>query len=90
MSIELNRPNIEQLDQELTGAVLAYLAEHPAAMDTVEGIAEWWLLRQRVRVVVEQVERVLARQVKNGVLEAVGTGPARRYRLRPPAASPAC
>jgi hypothetical protein len=79
----LHTPRIsEQLDQELADAVLAYLAEHPAAMDTVEGIAEWWLMRQRVRVVVEQVERVLDRQAEDGVLEVVGAGPSRRYRLR--------
>jgi hypothetical protein len=57
-------------------------------MDTVEGIAEWGLLRQRVRVVVERVERVLGRQTEEGVLEAVGAGPSRRYRLRARAAQP--
>ena len=72
----------EQLDQELADAVLSYLAEHPAAMDTIEGIAEWWLTRQRVRVAVERVARVLGRQTEEGVLEAVGAGPSRRYRLR--------
>ena len=35
----------DELDQELATAVQAYLADHPAAMDTPEGIAEWWLLR---------------------------------------------
>jgi hypothetical protein len=78
----------EQLDQELAEAILVYLADHPAAMDTVEGIAEWWLLRQRVRVVVERVERVLGRQANEGVLEAVGGGPSRRYRLRRNASQP--
>jgi hypothetical protein len=74
----------EQLDQELAEAVLSYLADHPAAMDTVEGIAEWWLMRQRVRVVVERVERVLGRYAEEGVLETVGAGPSRCYRLRRP------
>jgi hypothetical protein len=72
----------EPLDQELTEAILGYLAEHPAAMDTVEGIAEWWLMRQRARAAVERVERVLERQTEEGVLEAVGGAPSRRYRLR--------
>jgi hypothetical protein len=78
----------EQLDQELAEAVLSYLAEHPAAMDTVEGITEWWLMRQRVRMVVERVERVLGRQTEEGVLETVGGGPSRRYRLRRRASQP--
>jgi hypothetical protein len=78
----------EQLDQELAEAILAYLAEHPAAMDTVAGIAEWWLMRQRVRVEVERVERVLRRQAEDGVLETLGAGSSRRYRLRPRALQP--
>ena len=49
----------DELDQELATAVQAYLADHPAAMDTQEGIAEWWLLRQRVQIEVSRVERVL-------------------------------
>ena len=71
----------EQGDQELAEDLLAYLAEHPGAMDTREGIAEWWLLRQRVRVVVEQVDRVLRRLTEEGTLKATGAGAARRYRL---------
>ena len=72
----------DELDQELAAAVQAYLADHPAAMDTPEGIAEWWLLRQRVQIEVSRVERVLRRQVEAGVLEAMGDGPSCRYRLR--------
>jgi hypothetical protein len=33
----------------LVRVILAYLAEHPQAMDTIEGIAEWWVRRQEVR-----------------------------------------
>lgn len=29
--------------------ILAYLSEHPDAEDTLAGIAEWWLLKQKVR-----------------------------------------
>ena len=45
-------------------------------MDTLQGIAEWWLLRQRVRMVVRQVERVLLRLTAEGALER--SAPARR------------
>jgi hypothetical protein len=39
--------------------ILAYLSEHPKAQDTVEGIAEWWLLRQRIRDSVTATEQAL-------------------------------
>ena len=68
-------------DGELAREVLDYLAEDSGAMDTLQGIAEWWLLRQRVRRVVRQVERAAAADC-GGALEAVGSGPTRRYRLR--------
>lgn len=63
-------------------AILAYLAEHPHATDTLEGVAEWWLMRRRVRVEVEAVAGVLEDLVARGVLEADGRGAERRYRLR--------
>ncbi len=88
MAAPNNSRTSEQLDQELADAVFAYLAEHPDAMDTVEGIAEWWVMRQRVRVEVERVDRVLRRQAENGVLETLGAGSSRRYRLRPRALQP--
>ena len=69
-------------DAELTESVLAYLAEHPDAMDTVSGIADWWLMRQRVRVEVEAVARVLHDLTERGVLEELGSGEQRRYRLK--------
>ena len=34
----------------MENAIRQYLAEHPGAMDTTEGITEWWLMRQRVRI----------------------------------------
>jgi hypothetical protein len=71
-------------DDELAEAILGYLAERPQAADTLEGIAEWWLLRQQVRVVVARVERVLGRLTACGILEETGTGDSRRYRVHPP------
>ena len=63
-------------------AVMRYLAEHPAAMDTLDGIAQWWLMRQVVRTDLERLQRVLTRLADTGVLEAVGQGESVRYRLR--------
>ena len=39
-------------EDQVAKDILAYLAEHPQAMDTLEGIAEWWLMRQHIRVTV--------------------------------------
>jgi hypothetical protein len=71
----------QQREAAVAEAILAYLAAHPQATDTLEGIAEWWLLRQRVREEVGRVARVLRRLADDGLLEQVGTGPACRYRL---------
>ncbi len=73
-----------RLREELTTFLLGYLAEHRRAGDTLEGIAEWWLQRHQVRVVVECLQQVVARLCEQGVMEVVGTGPACRYRLRSP------
>lgn len=74
--------NEVQRDEEVAQAVLRYLAEHPEAMDTLDGIAEWWLMRQQVRVSVTTLARVLRRLTESGVLEETGTGQSRRYRLK--------
>jgi hypothetical protein len=70
-----------QFEGDLAEDILNYFAEHPQAMDTLRGIAEWWLMRQQVRVVVERVARVLEQLVKRGVLEQIGTGAGAQYRL---------
>lgn len=69
-------------EPELAEQIVAYLAERPQAMDTLEGIARWWLLRQQVRVIVERVEGALEALTAEGVLELVQVGPDRHYRLR--------
>ena len=62
--------------------VLRYLAEHPGAMDTLEGIAEWWISREQLRVDLERLSRVLNELTGSGVLEEMGSGDGRIYRLR--------
>jgi Fe2+ or Zn2+ uptake regulation protein len=69
-------------DAQVAEAVLAYLVEHPDAMDTAGGVAEWWVMRQRVRGDVETVSRVLRALVERGVLEEIGEGAQRRYRIK--------
>ena len=44
----------------LANEVAAYLAKHPAAADTEEGIREWWLQRVRTEESAESLRRALA------------------------------
>ena len=73
----------QQHEEELTSAVLGYLAENPRAMDTLEGIAEWWIARQQIRVEVTMLARVLRRLTERGLLEVTGRGEYARYSLKP-------
>jgi hypothetical protein len=66
----------------LARRVLDYLAEHPQAMDTVEGIAEWWVMREQVRVDVRLLERVLTRLTEQGLLEEIRSGAEVRFSLK--------
>lgn len=50
--------------------ILEYLARHPQAQDTVEGIAEWWILEQRAHTSVAQVKAALERLVARGLVAA--------------------
>jgi hypothetical protein len=69
-------------DQRVMDAVTSYLAECPNAMDTKRGVTEWWVMRQQVRIQVEAVARALDRLVASGLLEVIGSGEQRLYRLK--------
>ncbi len=43
--------------------ILGYLTDHPDAQDTVEGIVEWWLLKQSIKRTKTQVNAALAQLV---------------------------
>jgi hypothetical protein len=73
----------QQRAQEISDGVLDYLRECPNAMDTVESIAEWWIGRAQVRTDTTILAEVLERLTKQGILEQVGGGYDRRYRLKP-------
>ena len=68
-------------DEELAEIILAYLAEHPQAMDSVEGIAQWWIPRQQIRVTVTTLMRALQGLTEKGLVEELGGEGQRRYRL---------
>ena len=49
-----------EAEQKLAQQIQDYLELRPQAGDTLEGIANWWLLRQQVNESVEEVKRALA------------------------------
>ncbi len=62
--------------------ILAYLNRHRHAQDTLEGIAEWWLVEQRVRHVVGDVKKAVGELVAQGlVLERTARDGRVSYRL---------
>ena len=66
----------------LANEVLGYLVRHPEAQDTADGIAEWWLLEQRIMEVVSNLEVVLEELVKKQfLLVAAGNDGRFYYRL---------
>jgi hypothetical protein len=69
-------------EEQVAQAILNYLDEHPSAMDTLPGIAEWWLQREQVRVTIEMLARVLTRLIESGQLEEIGQGTMRYYRRK--------
>jgi hypothetical protein len=72
----------KQGEDELARCVLSYLAEHPQATDTLEGIAEWWVMREQVRVDMDLLELVLRRLTQQGLLEEIHGGAQVRFSLK--------
>jgi hypothetical protein len=56
---------------EATEAIEAYLASHPLAADSAEGVARWWLAAHGVVASAEEVEAALATLVRQGRLRQV-------------------
>lgn len=66
---QLNRER-EALNSEspLEPQVLDYLKHHPNAQDTLRGIVEWWLLKQRIAQTTADIEAALSRLLARGEL----------------------
>jgi hypothetical protein len=54
--------------QDLARQILTHLIEQPSAGDTLEGVAEWWLLRQHIRKNLAGVQLALDWLVSEGYL----------------------
>lgn len=71
----------EQREAETAEFVMAYFAKHPRAMDTVAGIAEWWM-PEGIRPDHDLMRKVLELLAQRGLLERVGSGEYAHYRLK--------
>jgi hypothetical protein len=77
-------------EHELTLAILKHLASNPKGMDTLEGIARFWILKQRIEVNVKEVEVAVNSLIKRGLLvkrDPRGEINERCYSLNPSKAS---
>ncbi|HSB09204.1 MAG TPA: hypothetical protein VLM38_06805 [Blastocatellia bacterium] len=62
--------------------ILSYLVKHPDALDTLEGVAEWWVFAQKIDSRTLQVEQALGDLVSKGlVLERKGRDGRSHYRV---------
>ncbi len=73
------------MDEEIARRILDYLRKHPKAGDTLEGIAKWWMLRQRLTESLEVVDQALRRLKAQGLIfERRGADARAVYVARPP------
>jgi DNA-binding IclR family transcriptional regulator len=66
--------------------LLSYLARHPDAQDTLDGICEWWLLEEKIKRRKAEIREVLGDLVRSGlVMENPRRDERTRYLLNRPA-----
>ena len=53
---------------DVAAELLAYLSRHPNAADTLEGIMNWWLPRQRYETERPRIESTLDQLVAQGLV----------------------
>lgn len=61
---------IQQVES-VANEISRYLDAHPYAADSIEGIAEWWLARQRLEETVSMVQQAIEHLVEQGQVEKV-------------------
>ena len=67
---------------QITREILAYLAEHSGAQDTLDGIVQWWLLDRKIKYQTAIAKEAIAELVENGfVLEFKGSDLQTHYRI---------
>lgn len=63
----ISKQQVEGIAKEISH----YLDEHPYAADSIEGIAEWWLARQRFEETVSLVQQAVENLMEQGQVEKV-------------------
>jgi hypothetical protein len=53
---------------EVAREILAYLADHPDARDTLEGIVHWWLLEREIKYQLALVKEAVQELMDRGLL----------------------
>ena len=66
---------------EICDELLEYLRTHPDAMDTLTGIADWWL-PQGMHVGIERVAQALRTLERRELIERIGSEDRPMFRLR--------
>ena len=56
--------------REIAREILAYLADHPDAHDTLDGIVQWWLPEQEFKYRVALVNEAIAELLQDGWVTA--------------------
>lgn len=69
--------NATRRQEDQTRLILSYLLSHPDAEDTVEGIAQWWILEERISNALAAVGSALRELEERGWVIKRGI----RYRL---------
>jgi hypothetical protein len=64
--------------EDLKAEILNYLARNPEGKDTLEGIARFWLRKQRVELCVEDVHEAVMSLLNEGLLSEVKGGHSRQ------------
>jgi hypothetical protein len=68
---------------QIAREILAYLNEHPDATDTLEGIAQWWLLERKIKYQRDLAREALAELVGKELVLEISAGDSRIYRTNP-------
>jgi len=75
-------------EEAMAATILRYLQSRPDAADSLEGIAQWWLLRVWSEYQLAAVERAVSLLLARGLVhETRRTGQAPYYQINPDARS---
>ena len=78
----MSRGSFTTDETEIARAILRYLREHPEAKDTLDGIAQWWLVREWTERRRIEIEGAISFLLSEGlILQTSRTGLPPYYQL---------